>query len=124
MACPAWPGAVEKTVADGSADARSGVTGDVPAEGICGSGLVDLLGELLRTGHINHLGRFEQGEDRFTLDVRGDNPVYLLPRATSMNSRRLRARMSPGCASSSTITASASMTWTFFYSRRAALNGT
>ncbi len=74
---PGLPGAVEKVelLADGSM--RVGVIGDVPAEGICGSGLVDLLGELLRTGHINHLGRFEHGEDRFTLDVKGDNPVYL-----------------------------------------------
>ena len=74
---PGLPGAVEKVelLADGSM--RVGVIGDVPAEGICGSGLVDLLGELLRTGHINHLGRFEHGEDRFTLDVKGDSPVYL-----------------------------------------------
>jgi uncharacterized 2Fe-2S/4Fe-4S cluster protein (DUF4445 family) len=43
-------------------------------EGICGSGLVDLLGELLRTGRINALGRFEHG-DRFTLDVPSERPI-------------------------------------------------
>jgi len=31
--------------------------GDVPPRGICGSGLVDLLGELVRTGGINSSGR-------------------------------------------------------------------
>jgi uncharacterized 2Fe-2S/4Fe-4S cluster protein (DUF4445 family) len=74
---PGLPGAVEKVelLADGSM--RVGVIGDVPAEGICGSGLVDLMGELLRTERINHLGRFEHGEDRFVLDVEGDQPVYL-----------------------------------------------
>jgi uncharacterized 2Fe-2S/4Fe-4S cluster protein (DUF4445 family) len=37
------------------------VIGDGPPEGICGSGLVDLLSELLRTGRMNALGRFEDG---------------------------------------------------------------
>ena len=74
---PGLPGAVEKVelLADGSM--RVGVIGDVAAEGICGSGLVDLLGELLRTERINHLGRFQHGEDRFVLDVKGDDEVYL-----------------------------------------------
>ena len=35
--------------------------GDGPPEGICGSGLVDLLSELLRTGRMNDMGRFEDG---------------------------------------------------------------
>ena len=74
---PGLPGAVEKIEIQADGSMRVGVIGNIPAEGICGSGLVDLLGELLRTGHINHLGRFEHGEDRFTLDVPGDNPVYL-----------------------------------------------
>jgi uncharacterized 2Fe-2S/4Fe-4S cluster protein (DUF4445 family) len=37
---------------------------------------VDLLGELLRTHHINHLGRFESGADKFILDVNSDAPIY------------------------------------------------
>jgi uncharacterized 2Fe-2S/4Fe-4S cluster protein (DUF4445 family) len=41
--------------------------GDVPPEGICGSGLISLLSELLRTGQMNELGRFENGEDRIDL---------------------------------------------------------
>src|SRR4030095_12367421 len=36
-----------------------GVIGDGPAEGLCGSGLVDTLSELLRTERMNAMGRFE-----------------------------------------------------------------
>jgi uncharacterized 2Fe-2S/4Fe-4S cluster protein (DUF4445 family) len=73
---PGLPGAIEKVeiAADGSV--RVGVIGDVPPEGICGSGLVDLLSELLRTNRMNTLGRFEHGEDRFILDIKSDSPIY------------------------------------------------
>jgi uncharacterized 2Fe-2S/4Fe-4S cluster protein (DUF4445 family) len=73
---PGLPGAIEKVdlAADGAA--RVQVIGNGPAEGICGSGLVDLLSELLRTERINALGRFEHG-DRFTLDVASDQEIYL-----------------------------------------------
>lgn len=72
---PGLPGAIEKIeiAADGSS--RIQVIGDGLAEGICGSGLVDMLSELLRTERINPLGRFEHG-DRFTLDVQSDQPIY------------------------------------------------
>jgi uncharacterized 2Fe-2S/4Fe-4S cluster protein (DUF4445 family) len=73
---PGLPGAIEKVAIHADGSMRVQVIGDGPAEGICGSGLVDLLGELLRTGRINALGRFEQGEDRFVLDVKSDQPVY------------------------------------------------
>ena len=69
IACgiPALDGAIE-TVAiadDGTFDL--GVIGDVAPEGICGSGLVDLLSELLRTGRMNDMGRFEDDIYRITL---------------------------------------------------------
>jgi uncharacterized 2Fe-2S/4Fe-4S cluster protein (DUF4445 family) len=73
---PGLPGAIEKVAINNDGSMRVQVIGDGPAEGICGSGLVDLLGELLRTGHINSLGRFEHGEDRVVLDVRSDQPIY------------------------------------------------
>ena len=38
---------------------------EVAPEGICGSGLVDLMSELLRTGRMNDMGRFEDGAARF-----------------------------------------------------------
>ena len=71
IACgmPGLPGAIEKITIGDDGAVRVGVIGDVPAEGICGSGLVDLLSELLRTGRINALGRLESGEHRFDLNV-------------------------------------------------------
>ncbi|OGC02768.1 ferredoxin [candidate division KSB1 bacterium RBG_16_48_16] len=65
---PGLPGAIEKIRinADGSFDWQ--VIGDGQPEGVCGSGLIDLLSELLRDGQINHLGRFENGETQITLD--------------------------------------------------------
>ncbi len=73
---PGLPGAIEKVkiVEDGSM--QVGVIGNVPAQGICGSGLVDLLGELLRTNRMNHLGRFEHGKDRIDMGVESDSPIY------------------------------------------------
>jgi uncharacterized 2Fe-2S/4Fe-4S cluster protein (DUF4445 family) len=78
IACgmPGLPGAIEKITVRGDGAVCVSVIGDVPAEGICGSGLVDLLSELLRTKFINHLGRFENGEYRFDMVVESDSPVY------------------------------------------------
>jgi uncharacterized 2Fe-2S/4Fe-4S cluster protein (DUF4445 family) len=45
------------------------VIGDIAPEGICGSGLLDLMSELLRTGRMNEMGRFEDGAHRITLDA-------------------------------------------------------
>ena len=39
--------------------------GDAEPQGICGSGLVDLLAELRRTGRMNGTGRFTEGRDEF-----------------------------------------------------------
>ena len=78
IACgmPGLPGAIEKIKINADGSVSAGVIGDVPAEGICGSGLVDLLGELLRTNRINRLGRFENGEDKFDLGVNSETPIY------------------------------------------------
>jgi uncharacterized 2Fe-2S/4Fe-4S cluster protein (DUF4445 family) len=79
VACgmPGLPGAIEraKVRQDGSIDIQ--VIGDGPAEGICGSGLVDLLSELLRTSQMNALGRFENGEERIVIRSQGENEIYL-----------------------------------------------
>jgi uncharacterized 2Fe-2S/4Fe-4S cluster protein (DUF4445 family) len=74
---PGLPGAIERVEmrADGSVDFR--VIGDASAEGICGSGLVDLLSELLRTGQMNALGRFESGAERFIVTSQADSGIYL-----------------------------------------------
>jgi uncharacterized 2Fe-2S/4Fe-4S cluster protein (DUF4445 family) len=56
---PALDGAIEDVAIDEGGAFRLGVIGGGAPEGICGSGLVDLLSELLRTGRMNALGRFE-----------------------------------------------------------------
>lgn len=78
IACgmPGLPGAIEKVKIRDDGSVEAAVIGNIPAQGICGSGLVDLLGELLRTGRINTLGRFEDGAEQFTLDVPSDSPIY------------------------------------------------
>jgi uncharacterized 2Fe-2S/4Fe-4S cluster protein (DUF4445 family) len=79
IACgmPGLPGAIEKVRISNDGSVQAAVIGDGPAQGICGSGLVDLLGELLRTHRINPLGRFEDGEHQFTLGLESDSPIYL-----------------------------------------------
>ena len=58
----ATPGAIEKVeVADG--DLRVSTIGQLPAVGICGSGLFDAVAVLLETGVIDSSGRIEDGED-------------------------------------------------------------
>ncbi len=76
IACgmPAFPGAIE-AVRFGDSDAPTlGVIGGGPAVGVCGSGLVDTLGELRRTGKMSELGRLAGGR-RFMLDPAND--IYL-----------------------------------------------
>lgn len=70
IACgmPGLPGAIEKVrIDDATGAVQVAVIGETPPEGICGSGLVDLLGELLRTGRMNALGRFEDGAAEFVV---------------------------------------------------------
>ena len=71
IACgmPGLDGAIEDVAIDGDGTFRLGVIGGGQPEGICGSGLVDLLSELLRTDRMNAMGRFEDGLERVTLDV-------------------------------------------------------
>jgi uncharacterized 2Fe-2S/4Fe-4S cluster protein (DUF4445 family) len=64
---PAMDGAIEEVAIADDGTFRLGVIGDVPPEGLCGSGLVDVLSELLRTGRMNDKGRFEDGVSRVTL---------------------------------------------------------
>jgi uncharacterized 2Fe-2S/4Fe-4S cluster protein (DUF4445 family) len=78
IACgmPGFPGAIERVSLQDDGSPSIKVIGGGPAEGICGSGLVDLLSELLRAGRMNALGRMVDGEERMVLDSRGDEPVY------------------------------------------------
>jgi uncharacterized 2Fe-2S/4Fe-4S cluster protein (DUF4445 family) len=80
IACgmPALDGAIEEVAIadDGSISLR--VIGDVQPEGICGSGLVDALSELLRNGRMNEMGRFEDDVKRVTLYRDPGKEVFLL----------------------------------------------
>ena len=78
IACgmPGLDGAIEDVTLDETGEFALEVIGGGAPEGICGSGLVDLMSELLRTGRMNDMGRFEDGATRFTLDAVHD--VYLL----------------------------------------------
>ncbi len=82
IACgmPALDRAIEDVAIGDDGEFRLGVIGDSEPEGICGSGLVDALSELLRTGRMNAMGRFEDGERRVTLWRGGeeDGDIYLL----------------------------------------------
>jgi uncharacterized 2Fe-2S/4Fe-4S cluster protein (DUF4445 family) len=70
IACgmPGLDGAVEDVTLDPDGRFQLGVIGGGRAQGICGSGLVDLLGELLRTGRMNEMGRFEDGSHRILVE--------------------------------------------------------
>jgi uncharacterized 2Fe-2S/4Fe-4S cluster protein (DUF4445 family) len=78
IACgmPALDGAIEEVAMGDDGTFHLGVIGDVAPEGICGSGLVDALSELLRTGRMNEMGRFKDDRRRVTLDPEHD--VFLL----------------------------------------------
>ncbi|MGA7160945.1 MAG: ASKHA domain-containing protein [Bacteroidota bacterium] len=72
---PGLPGAIEKVEIKPDGSISCQVIGDVPAEGICGSGLIDLLSELIRTGRVNRLGRFEHDEKEVALNTVGGETV-------------------------------------------------
>src|SRR5450759_4694713 len=74
---PGLPGAIEKVEIKSDGSVLSGVIGNVSAEGICGSGLIDVLSELLRTGRINALGRFEDGAKKFVVNANSDQEIYV-----------------------------------------------
>jgi len=67
---PGLSGAIERVWLDDGGGVRTRVIGDIAPEGICGSGLIDLLGEMLRTGRMNERGRFESGDDSFVVDAK------------------------------------------------------
>jgi uncharacterized 2Fe-2S/4Fe-4S cluster protein (DUF4445 family) len=74
---PGLPGAIEKVEIKSDGSVLNGVIGNVSAEGICGSGLIDVLSELLRTGRINALGRFEDGEKKFVVNANSEQEIYV-----------------------------------------------
>lgn len=65
-------GAIDHVWTEGG-ELRWHVLGDVAARGICGSGLVDIVAVLLKTGRMDESGRLEDG-DRFDI---GQTGVYI-----------------------------------------------
>ena len=65
---PGLPGAIERVFVDENGEMQTTVIGDVAPQGICGSGLVDLLGVLRESGQINEYGRFESGDHEIVID--------------------------------------------------------
>jgi uncharacterized 2Fe-2S/4Fe-4S cluster protein (DUF4445 family) len=65
---PGLDGAIEEVTIGADGSLRFGVIGGGAPEGICGSGLIDLLSELLRTGRMNEMGRFEESASRIVVD--------------------------------------------------------
>jgi uncharacterized 2Fe-2S/4Fe-4S cluster protein (DUF4445 family) len=63
---PGYDGAIE-SVALHDATATYTSIGNLPPQGICGSGLVDLLSELRRTGRMNEFGALANGDREFVL---------------------------------------------------------
>ncbi len=92
---PALEGAVERVRirADGTVETRV-IGGGSPA-GLCGSGLVDLLAELRRTGGMNEQGRLEDEQGRFVVDAEhglflSESDINELAQAKGANAAGLR----------------------------------
>jgi len=80
----AEPGAIERMWIDDPAGGLSFRTvGDRPANGICGSGIIDALGCMRRLGEISRTGLMRPGSSRVQADPGGDNR-FVLARATSL----------------------------------------
>lgn len=66
---PALEGAIEAVQINDDGTLHTQLIGTAPAEGICGSGLVELLGELRRTGQMTDLGRLANKQNHFSVDL-------------------------------------------------------
>jgi uncharacterized 2Fe-2S/4Fe-4S cluster protein (DUF4445 family) len=75
-------GAIEGVRIDGD-DLELEVIGDAPAVGICGSGLVDAVSELVRSGLLDHSGRF------IADDAAAELHPGLAPRLTKIGQERV-----------------------------------
>ena len=64
---PALDGAIERVRLLESGEVALGVIGEGAPVGLCGSGLIDLLSELRRTGRMNGQGRFTDDSHAFPL---------------------------------------------------------
>jgi uncharacterized 2Fe-2S/4Fe-4S cluster protein (DUF4445 family) len=73
---PGLEGAIEDVAINARGEFHLSVIGGGEPQGICGSGLVALLSELLRTGRMNEMGRFTDGASR--IDIAPEHGIYFL----------------------------------------------
>lgn len=72
-------GAIEKVVVDPeTGHCTCQVIGDAKPAGICGSGMISLLAELLRTGWIDQAGRFARNKPCDRIEVNGKSARYII----------------------------------------------
>jgi uncharacterized 2Fe-2S/4Fe-4S cluster protein (DUF4445 family) len=72
-------GAIEKvTIERDSARPSCSTIGGGPARGICGSGLIDLLANLLRSGWIDRRGSLDRSRDSAHVTVQGKGARFVL----------------------------------------------
>ncbi len=78
----ASPGAIEDVyIADDTWEPAFRTVDDAPAVGICGSGLIDLLGELFVTGLLDKSGHLDLEAPTARIRVRDGVPEYVVCRA-------------------------------------------
>ncbi len=81
-------GAIEKISVDSTTlEPQWSTVGDYPPRGICGSGMIDLISELVNAGIIDRSGKIESDLSHPRIGRLKDEPVYILVRAeeTPMN---------------------------------------
>jgi uncharacterized 2Fe-2S/4Fe-4S cluster protein (DUF4445 family) len=72
-------GAIEKVTIDPQTLAPDlSTVGDAPARGICGSGMIDLIAELLKTGIVDRSGQFSRELGNERVRKQGDEWAYVL----------------------------------------------
>ncbi len=72
-------GAIEKVTIDPQTLVPDlSTVGDVPPRGICGSGMIDLIAELLKTGIVDRSGQFAKDLDHQRIRRLGDEWAYVL----------------------------------------------
>jgi uncharacterized 2Fe-2S/4Fe-4S cluster protein (DUF4445 family) len=72
-------GAIEKVTIDPHAlDPNCSTVGGQAPRGICGSGMIDLISEMLMTGVIDQKGRFRLPASHERMQHDGENPAYIV----------------------------------------------
>ena len=72
-------GAIEKlTIDPATLEPESATVGDQPPRGICGSGMIDLIAELLKAGIIDRSGHFRTDLNHPRIVTVNDEPAYVL----------------------------------------------